>query len=197
MNGIEVCERLNEKIDIIKILLTGEYQPLEALTAINKRKADNYISKGKPNTFTELITTVQELQLKYFITLTQNYSTVLNNKFKFLFDCEFAELFNTLKDKNNFIEYYLLNNTGSFLMKSPSSKLLLNVYTDEDLDTFCEMYNYLDNSIISEIKARNIIPNFKIPNKPDVKNLFYPAEKTGKYYYNLTEINDFNNSIGL
>lgn len=187
MNGIELCNELNSKIDIIKILLTGEYKPLDALTAMNENKIDNYIPKGNPNTISDLLITIEALQTKYFINATRNYCNLLENKLEFLFDTSFAEILNNSIISNNVIEYYLLNGTGAFLMKNKTHTFILNIYTDKDLDIFCDMYEHIGSSLLNEVKTRQLIPNFKIPKNIEIKDYFYPAAKFGQYYYHLSK----------
>ncbi len=198
MDGIEVCDRINEQIDIIKILLTGELKPIEALMAINEGKAQHYIAKGNVDTIKNLTVIINELQYKYFIDITKNYSRILDDRFSFLFDKKYQELFNKIKEKHNIIEYYLVNSTGSFIMKNKERSYIFNSATDKDLDVFCDMHNFLQNKIIDKIQAREIIPNFKIPNNigVNVDDYFYTAIKFDKYYFNLTEIDDKNKPIG-
>lgn len=190
MNGIELCNQINSKIDIIKILLTGEYKPLDALTAVNENRVDNYIPKGKPTTFNDLVITINALQLKYFINATKNYCGLLENKFDFLFDTAFAELINSSITNYNIVEYYLLSNTGSFLMKNKTDSFIINTYTDKDLDVFCDMYEHIDHSLLNKVKSRQLIPNFKIPKNIQISDYFYPATKSGQYYYHLSKIED-------
>lgn len=191
LDGIELCEKLDSKINIIKILLTGEFKPLEALNAINDGKADHYIPKGTPTTLDDLISAINNLQMKYFLSTTKNYLDIFEDKFPFLFDNEYSTLFNQLLSKHNIIEFYLISNAATFVLKSDKSEYyILNSFTENELNDFCESHNYLDNVIISKIQNKELIPNFKIPYKCNIHDFTYPALKHGKYYYNMHKVND-------
>jgi FixJ family two-component response regulator len=191
MNGIELCNNISE-LNIVKILLTGEYKPLDALTALHDDTIDYFLQKGKETTNDELLNSIRKLELKHFKNITQNFFNLTNNKFAFLADKSFATIINNLIKDNAITEYYLLNNTGCFLMINNESQYMLNIYSDNDLDTFCDMYAHIDTGILKKIQQRELIPNFELSNHANTANDFYSCIKSDKYYYNFSKL-EFNN----
>lgn len=187
MNGIELCNKISSEFDILKILLTGEYSPTGAVAAFNENIIDSFLQKGTETTITALLNSINALQLKYFRNITQNFLNLTENKCDFLYDVDFINLVNNFIHEHNITEYYLLSNTGCYLMKNKLNNFILNVYTDTDLDIFCEMYEHLNPALIEEVKLRKLIPNFKLPEQTNfaLTDYFYPCEQSGPYYYNL------------
>ncbi|MDQ5919964.1 MAG: hypothetical protein QG673_20 [Pseudomonadota bacterium] len=191
MNGIKLCEHIGE-LDIIKILLTGEYNPLNAVSALNNNTIDYFLQKGKPTTTNELIESIRELQLKYFKNIAQNFLNMTDNKLSFLADKAFARLVNDLIKENNITEYYLLNNTGCFLMMGDGNIFVLNIFTDIDLDIFCDMYSHIATDLTRSVRLRQLVPNFELPSSQNLTEYFYPCKKFGKYYFNFSELKNLN-----
>lgn len=187
MNGIELCNNISE-LNIVKILLTGEYKPLDALSALHDDTIDYFLQKGKSTTNDELLNSIRKLELKYFKSITQNFFSLTNNKFAFLADKDFATLINNFIKKNAITEYYLLNSTGCFLMINRTSQFMLNIYSDNDLDTFCDMYTHIDKETLKKIKQRELIPNFELSNHTNTEHDFYSCIRSGKYYYNFSKL---------
>ena len=191
MNGIELCNNISE-LNIVKILLTGEYKPLDALTALHDDTIDYFLQKGKETTNDELLNSIRKLELKHFKNITQNFFNLTNNKFSFLADKAFAIIVNSIIKDNDITEYYLLNNTGCFLMINQTSQYMLNIYSDNDLDTFCDMYAHIDIEILGKIKQRELIPNFELSNHVNMVHDFYSCTKSDKYYYNFSKLENNN-----
>lgn len=191
LNGIELCNKINN-LDIIKILLTGEYSPLYAISELNNKTIDYYLQKGLITNY-ELSECLKALQLKYFKNITQNFLDVTGNKFSFLANPEFANLIKILINENNINEYYLLNNTGCFLMVNSQNKFILNIYSDSDLNLFQDMYaKDIDQDIINKVNQRQLIPNFELLDLEHLSKYFYSCKKIKEYYYNFSKISNDN-----
>ena len=188
MNGLELCNRLMNKFDIIKILLTGKYSQSDSVTSLNKGVIDYFLSKGKATTPTELIECINELQLKYFKNITSYFIKATTNKFNFLKDAHFAKLVSRIISENKIHSYYMLNNTGCFLMINNQNKFILNSYTDFDLDLFCNVHDYLAYDFLSPIQQRQRIPSFnlEVGYVDIVDNSLLTCSQENKYYYNFS-----------
>ena len=187
MNGIELCNTIND-LNIIKILLTGEYDPLNALDTLNEDTIDCFLQKGQ-TTSESLLSTINKLTLKYFKHFTHSFLNLAENRFNFLLDQEFINIFNSCIENNKITEYYILNSSGCYLMLNNKNKFIFNIYSDKYLNTFCDMYEYIDKKTLKQIKQRELIPAARLSDDINLKNDFYPCIKTGEYYYNLIKFN--------
>ncbi len=191
LNGIELCNKINN-LDIIKILLTGEYNPLCAIPKLNNNTIDYFLQKGQINS-SQLLDSINLLQLKYFKNITQNFFNVTNNKFSFLANPDFATLIKKLISENYITEYYLLNHTGCFLMANNHSKFILNIYSDNDLNIFQDMYSQdINQDILNKVNKRELIPHFELPYSKNYSQYFYPCIKSGQHYYNFSKLTNNN-----
>lgn len=134
MDGLEFCRRI-EDTNIKKILLTGQADEKLAIEAFNEGLIHRYIKKSDPRV-AELITqSIHDLQLQYF----QGMSDVILRMLSItspscLHDKKFAELFWRLCKEKGIVEFYLADNSGSFLMLNDDAQIsFLIVKNEEDM----------------------------------------------------------------
>lgn len=193
MNGLALAKELKEKIPNIKIIMfTGEATHETATSGFNQNEIDRFIQKNTPNYEEKLISYIDELTLDFFI---QSFAGVLdyvkNRKGHPLQDLDFINIFNQITKENNIVEYYLLDDSGSFLMLDSSGKpTWLIVRTEEDMRTYYELAegDSAANNFLESLKKKEKIALFSnehtaIP--PLEEWHFYPAHKVKnkKLYY--------------
>ena len=185
MDGIQLCKQLYD-LKVIKILLTGEYNPLDSISSLNNKTIDCFLPKGKADITTELIESIKYYQLEYFTEITSTFLNITANKFGFLADKDFIKIFNNVIRERDITSYYLMNNTGCFLLYSNQDKYILNIYSENDLNTYCDMYSHLPPEYINKVIKRQLIPNFELPeNLNDLDGYFYVTNTDGNYYYSI------------
>ena len=139
MNGLEVFENANAPC-LEKILLTGRDEKL-AVQAFNRGLINQYISK-QDSKFIFLINEAIGIgRENYFKRSTETLYRILtfDDQDTALTDPIFVQFFDQLKKKLNIIEYYLLDNTGSFLMIDANKvRYKLNTYTKEKYQSLLE-----------------------------------------------------------
>ncbi|SFM08440.1 response regulator [Legionella jamestowniensis] len=114
INGINFCESIKGR-NIFKILLTAEADKDTAISSFNAGLIDKFILKTSKNLHEELADAINELNERYFLKF--NYLNVQNQNNSFTpikksLECLFKEALNY----SNAIEYYKIDNSGSYLM---------------------------------------------------------------------------------
>ena len=163
MDGLEFCRRIENK-NIKKILLTGQADEKLAIAAFNEGLIHRYIKKSDPNA-AELITkSIYDLQLQYFQAMSDMVVRMLSvTSPSCLHDKEFAHFFRRLREENNIIEYYLVDNSGSFLMLDDDAKVsFLIVKSEEDIRLHYDLAldNGASGDILDQLANGEKIPGF-------------------------------------
>lgn len=135
MSGVELCSRIKDK-SIQKILLTGVADERVAIDAFNNGYINRFIKKGNHNFEEDLQDGIGKSVQQYFNTYTEDLSKHLSaNDKTHLKDPIFANFFyNTCLNKT-FVEYYMLDNFGSYLfMNAQGQPSMLSVLTEYEME---------------------------------------------------------------
>ena len=200
INGLELSRKIKEIYPNIRILLlTGEADHNLAVQAFNEGVIDKFFKKSSFDLIETLYLAIQELTYKYFMSLSQTITNHMNSdRFKRLRDPVLIDLFTTLCQEKDIAEYYLINDSGSFLLLDRQGYPYWLAFVDSDeLNGFVE-YAELEeapSSIIDALKNKVKIPFFytdrDLTTPPfQWENHLYPAEQLrglGTYYYALIE----------
>jgi len=201
MNGLEFCETLKKTHPAIKIiLLTGEADESKGIEMFNRGLIDRFMLKG--DYFGETVNTaIIELQKNYFEeqsqTLLENLST---KSILCLKDDNFIKIFQEICQKHSIVEYYLIENTGSFLLLTRETQpLWLIVASDAELKDYYDMAqdSKMPKGLLKLLKEGKKIPYFN--DQRDYMNVsgmaweayLHPAhkiqsrQKEMSYYYAL------------
>ncbi|HLF66834.1 MAG TPA: response regulator, partial [Gammaproteobacteria bacterium] len=118
-NGLEVLQEI-KNIELKTIMLTGEADELLAVAAFNRGLIDHFLCKGSSNFTQTLNNTILGLQQDYIARATGlMVSNIILGKLPHssaLADPVFIQLFESIKQKHHIVEYYLLDEQGSFLL---------------------------------------------------------------------------------
>lgn len=116
MNGLEFSRQIDNP-NIKKILLTGQADEKLAIEAFNEGLIQRYIRKSESNA-SELITkSIYELQMQYFQSLSDGILRKVSAAEPYcLQDKAFVEFFKALLQEHGIVEYYLADESGSFLL---------------------------------------------------------------------------------
>lgn len=198
MTGLEFCRKM-ENSPVKRILLTGRADEKLAVEAFNDGIIDMYVQKHNPDVTTLINESIANMQVRYF----QNMSEIIVRMLSVhaptcLQDPVFAELFHQIKEENNIVEFYLLENSGSYLMLDQFANVsYLIVKTEQDLKMHYELAldNKASQQILDQLQAGKSIPyffnNHNFPSEwNDWSTYLYPAEKlVGKqnYYYSYAK----------
>lgn len=200
MNGLALAKELKDKIPNIKIIMfTGEATHETAISGFNKNEINRFIQKNTPNYEEKLISYIYQLTLDFFV---QSFAGVLdyvkNRKGHPLQDSDFIAIFNQIAEQNNIVEYYLLDDSGSFLMLDEEGKpTWLTVRTEADMQTYHELAegDNASRDILEALNKKEKIVVFSTENTsiPSFEKWhFYPAQIINKnLYYCILRENEF------
>jgi CheY-like chemotaxis protein len=150
LTGQEFCKKI-ANLPIQKLLLTGEASYEKAVEMFNSGTINKFIKKDEDLDL--LLETIKRLQNKYFQNITQElFFALQTSESSSLFSDEiFIDFFKTLCKENNFIEYYVVDENGSYLLADKSGTLkLLIVKSDEDMKVLYEIADG-DDEVSDEI----------------------------------------------
>ncbi|MGD9152296.1 MAG: hypothetical protein PVG30_01380 [Gammaproteobacteria bacterium] len=183
INGVELFSRL-QNFAFQKFLLTGVASESIGLDAFNDGKIDKFIAK-KPMSLDfkdQIKNIVKDLQKRYFKIATQDIMQKLSLSPKSCIgEPSFNKLFNEVIQENNIVEYYLVHETGCFVLLDYAGNVSWLVVKSEN-----DMKYYYDSAVDNE--ASNQIIN-SLENRSEVLFLFSekddnaPYEEWGKYLH--------------
>lgn len=207
MNGLELCKALRE-LPLKFILITGDATLSSAIEAFNAGLIHQFIPKNDCDFTRKLQDIIYELQEKQFIEhsdiIIKGLST---NQSVGLGDPLFIDFLKSFFKKNNIVEYYLINESGCFLMADANGGLSwMVVKSEEEMDEYTNVAidNDGNEKIIKALQSREKIL-FLYTEEEHInvtvdswENYLHPATKfIGKnntYYYSHVKITS-NDSI--
>jgi CheY-like chemotaxis protein len=165
LHGLDFCRKAEETFSQ-RLIFTGEAGHSLAVEAFNEGIIHKFLRKGEVNLPDLLLEDIQNLQGSYFRKLSE---IALHKASKDLFkhapeclrDPEFVKLLHQICKKHNIVEYYLLDEHGSFLLldeKGIPSWLI--VKSEKDMQ---DVYQYAQDQeapkdILDLIKERIKVP---------------------------------------
>lgn len=166
LNGGELAEKLKGYPFKI-ILLTGEADTKIAVELFNKGLISAYIRKDDPDFDSVLDAMIINLQQEYF----KKQSTIIINSLeqtpdiqrKWFKDPSFKKLFQKICDENNIVEYYLLDEQGSYQLLDAEGNVSFLAVADEEMMETYAMFAEDDKAsetMVNDLKSKKIIPFF-------------------------------------
>ncbi|MGD9108179.1 MAG: response regulator [Gammaproteobacteria bacterium] len=157
MNGLEVCKAL-QGLPLKFIMLTGKAEPETAIEAFNKGLIHRFVKKETLNFAKKLQAAIVEMQKQKFYEVSEPIvKMIASSSTSCLDDSVFIEFFNKFCEENKIVEYYLVNESGCFLLLDIEGNISWFVIKNEK-----EMTDYQDiaeanlapQSIIDALKQR-------------------------------------------
>ena len=199
MSGVELCSHIKDK-SIQKILLTGVADEQIAINAFNNGYINRFIKKGYHNFEESLQEGITKSVHQYFNVYTEDLSKHLSpNDKTHLKDPIFANFFyNTCLNKT-FVEYYMLDNFGSYLFMNaqgqPSMLSVLTEYEMERIVTIGKESGEMTPDVEEGLKSREYMlvchnRNGTLPPIADWGNYLKPARRLEgyqTYYFAFTD----------
>jgi CheY-like chemotaxis protein len=150
-----------------KILLTGDAQEAEAISAFNANLIQCFIRKGEPNMEERLLNVFDELSFQYFQRTTYPLLAYLETEAKLPHtDPVFIRFFEEYCEKNKIQEYYLVDKQGSMLyIDSAGKKSCLVIQSNKGLDSWLSLYakeKNLSEEDLLLLQKREKIPFFGV-----------------------------------
>lgn len=206
INGIEFCQRLKKR-KIFKIMLTAEADKDTAIKAFNNGLIDKFIFKTSEDLYPEITLAMHELSQRYFRELSLNIIKGHESSINDLFDNElYQQLFTKVASQVQAVEYYLVDNSGSFLfLDKDANPTWLIVRNHKELTEQLDLlqgYDLPEKIMISVAKKEKILflfseKEYKKPLDEWVNYLFDSTKLDDNCYYsiiqdNLTDSIDWN-----
>ncbi|MFA6037991.1 MAG: response regulator [Legionellales bacterium] len=198
-NGLEVLQDIKKR-ELKTIMLTGEASETLAVEAFNRGLIDHFMHKETPD-FTQTINnTILSLQQDYIFRET---GLIVDNiilgklpRSCALTDPMFFKLFNEVVKKCNIIEYYLLDDEGSYLMLDQKGQVfILAILEAVGLEAMAQQAidEFAPDNIVKALESKKYMPFFY--SKEDAatpatewSNFLYPAHALKgqqTYYYSV------------
>ncbi|EKE01610.1 MAG: two component response regulator [uncultured bacterium] len=207
MNGLELCKALKDQ-PIKFILITGYATVNNAIEAFNAGVIHQFIQKNDCDFTSKLHNAIYELQEKQFeehsdiiikSLLTNRHSVGLGDPLLIDFLKKFFK-------ENNIVEYYLVNDSGCFLMADARGNLSwMVIKSEEEMKQYTAIAidNYGDQKVIEALQSRKEVlflrteEDFIDVTVDDWGKHLHPATKIiGKndvYYY--SHLKDMGNGV--
>lgn len=163
IKGLELCRRLKD-VPIKKILLTGEVNHAEAVSAFNEGLIDRFIRKDDPDLVEKLKTYIASLSQQYFVHHTKWLLSHLETGSALpISDPLFATFFKNWCDENHIQEYYMVDKQGNFMVvNDKQERFYFAIHTDRTLSTFIDLHKDEESVVdfIQLVEDRKLIPFF-------------------------------------
>ena len=199
MNGVEFCSKILGK-GIQKILLTGLAEDSVGIDAFNA----GYISYfSKKNLSFNVVDSVKKSANKYFRSYTDYILQHASpGELSHLNDPVFSDFFYRIYAQDNFVEYYMLDTFGSYLlMKADGQERLLSVLTEIEMSRLLEVAiesGEADNDVIQKMQSREFMlvyhnRNGSLPPVSEWSKFLRPAgiiDGNQTYYYSISDGNN-------
>jgi len=196
VNGIEFCQRLKKR-KISKIMLTAEADKDTAIKAFNNGLIDRFLLKTSKDLHLEITWALQELSYRYFRELSLNlmsgYGFHLNDLFE---NQSYCRLFSETLTQTQAVEYYLIDNSGSFLfLDKNANPTWLVIKNHEELTeqiNLLQGYDLPEELMAAIAKKEKILfllseKDYKKPINQWVNYLFDSKKLDDNYYYSIIE----------
>jgi len=161
IDGLEFCRRV-ESSTVKKLLLINPEDEALVIQALDEGLIDGYLYKQDKHIIELINQKISSFQLDYFLNMSSRVARILSVNFSYcLYELKFAELFKHICEKNKIVEYYLIEDSGSFLMLDDDANLnVLIVKHESDIRTY---YDYAYTHGASEMLLACLGRGEKIP----------------------------------
>lgn len=148
-NGLDLARTLKAAFPIKVILLTGETDRETAVTAFNAKEIDRFVSKSEAGYHRKLIRYIQELQQDCFIEQSIAILKSLDiQEVRPLQEPAFIRLFESICEQYRCVEYYLLDESCSFLLlDAEGHETWLILRSPVDMESYLELAEDEDETI--------------------------------------------------
>lgn len=207
MNGVQFCSKIVDP-SIQKILLTGVGDGKIAIDAFNNGYINQFVKKDYTDFSAETKECLKKSLYRYFKKYTDHvshYLTIHGNNF--LKDPAFINFFNSRCLETDYVEYYMLDCFGSYLLLSETGRaILLSVLPEDEVQKIIEIgidSGEIDDTVLENLKSGGymLVHHNKEGQLPPVKDwgkYLQPARKlTGYHTYYFSVANSDSLDINL
>ncbi len=193
LDALDFCRQLKHSA-VKKLMLIDEDNQEIALTALSEGVIDEFIQKKSPDFLNKFQKSICRLQQYYFKDLSRCIIQCLSaNPNSCLSDPIFIDFFKVMRKEHGIVEYYLVNESGSFLLLDVDgnpSWLLVKSESDMELTADVAQGNYAPDVVQSSLKKREKLL-FLLTKHDDWS---VPIEEWKNYMHLATKLIGENNS---
>lgn len=184
-SGLELLKKVKDK-NIFRVLYTGVADEKIAIKAFNNGEIDAYFKKSEKADY--LVTIVEQGITRYFKNISYNLMNMLNQRVlneSALLDVEFCSYFQNILYAKKIIEFYLIDDSGSYILISSNKKqytlLVMHKDTIEAQLEALEEIKELNMEIIDISNANKMLYiNNIFYNQKSAKKLLFDCDSIGK-----------------
>lgn len=200
-NGLEFIREVNDR-QLKVIMLTGKATQDTVITAFNNKEIHRYVSKGDPDYLKKISQYINELQAEFFFDFSKFILDSFKGSENRVFENKsFTDLFKKIVQENKITEYYLLDESGSFLMldETANNQIWFIVKSKQEILNFYELARDdpdFSTEKLKKLKECKILTHFKeskevinpasawhfIDAQPLDKEYFYAIVKNDKHF---------------
>ena len=193
MTGLQLFEKL-DKTSMMRFFLTGKADLKLAVEAFNRGLVDKFLIKDTEKIHDEIIMNIRACQHNFFSKISYPILSHLNIPIDSLLNkIDFSYHFMKIVQENEVLEYYLIDNIGSFLLITKNEKrLYFIVMLDRQFDEYLNVAvtSRAPNEIIDGLKNRTDAPTFISEadynlSAREWRHITQTFEKKGEYYFVL------------
>ncbi len=165
LNGEELFEQIRH-MPVKKILLTGEEGYEKAVKMFNTGLIDRFFRKSDENLFEKLLQEIADLKIEFFQKLSHSALLAMEKKSSTISfnDPTFIKFFLETIEQNNAVEYYALDESGSYILFNKEGQpTLLIVKSKEDMKVLYEIAdgeNNISQDILEVLKKKKKLTHF-------------------------------------
>lgn len=200
LNGIKLCSKIVDP-NVQKILLTGIGDGKIAIDAFNNGYINQFVRKDYSNFVEEIKECLRKSLYRYFKKYTDyiaHYLTIHGNNF--LNDPAFVSFFRSRCLTPQYIEYYMLDCFGSYLLLENNGKtIFLSVLTEDEMQKIVEIgidSDEIDPMVLENLQSREyMLVHYNeaglLPPVKDWGRYLSPARKLTGYQTYYFSVSDF------
>ncbi len=201
-NGLEFIREVNDS-QLKVIMLTGKATQDTVIKAFNNKEIHRYVSKGDPDYFKKVSQYINELQAEFFFDFSKFILDSLKKSDNKVFENNsYITLFNKVIRENGMVEYYLLDESGSFLMldAAANNQIWLIVKSKQEIRHFYELAQDDPNlaaETLKKLEDRKILTHFKTPKESITPASSWhfveaqPLDEKKEFYYAIIKNNEY------
>ncbi len=180
LDGINFSRKVNNP-SIRKTFLTGVGDDKVAISSFNNGYIHRFLKKNSVNLPEEVKKAVRHSINGYFSDYTRNLISFLpRNKKIALKDPVFANFFHNECLDRSYVEYYLLNTSGSYLFLTAEGHIsLLSVLTESNIESLIDFginSGEISDEVLNSLQSRNYILSWH-----DTTNEILSVSRWGEY----------------
>lgn len=201
MNGLDFIKSLGDN-QLKIIMLTGKASQNTVIKAFNDMKINRYVSKGDSDYLQLIHKYVKELHQEFFSDFSKFMLDSLKSETKIFDNHAFQRLLNQIIYENNIMEYYLLDESGSFLLldSTAENQFWLIIKSKEDMRLFYELAVEDPDTpayVIKKLRDKEVFTHFKTEEESNLGAKYWnlidckPLDEEKKFYYAILKNDDY------